>query len=112
MRGRDWIDSRFLVSSLGPVVRQEGVDLGVLHARESSEDIGEILLGVNTPPATAPDDRVNDGTRPARLRMPENEPSLLADEAGAYRIFIPRLPLCREAERNRDCDHTWCSGVN
>jgi hypothetical protein len=55
--------------------------------RETSEDIPEVVLGIDVPPTATFDDRIEDGGALACLHITKEEPVLFSDGRGADRVF-------------------------
>lgn len=83
-----------------PAAGQQFWQLAHGHQGQAPEDIGEIFLRVDAEAAATLNDGVDDGGAPSRIRMPDEEPSLLPDGRRAYVVFTPVMPppgLCRVA---------------
>ena len=63
------------------------VKVGLRCRGKSAQDIGQIVLGVETPPSATQDEGVEDGTAPARFGMADEQPALASDDRIANGIF-------------------------
>jgi hypothetical protein len=58
---------------------QELADLGDVHGRQAPEDVAEVCLGVKTAAPATDDQGVDQGTAPAGVRVPDEEPPAATD---------------------------------
>lgn len=62
-----------------PATRQERGRFGLLHGGQALEHIAQIFPGLDAAPPTTHDHRVDDRAAPARFRVPDEQPVLLAE---------------------------------
>ena len=63
------------------------VDLGDVQTGKASQDIGEVFLGIDAAAPATDDERVDHGTAPTGIRMPQEEPAAAADSGDAHGVF-------------------------
>jgi hypothetical protein len=93
-----------LLRRSAPSRRCDFGDLPVGHVWQAGEDILEIRVRVESTPAAAFDDGVNDGTAFTSIGIADKEPVLLADGGGPDGILDKVMPCrisCRAAELDR-----------
>ena len=70
-----------------PVRGQQRVDVGDLQAGQPSEHVGQVRLRIDPASSAAGEQRVDDGTAPARVRVPDEEPPLATHCGGSNGIL-------------------------
>lgn len=70
-----------------PVCRQEVHDVAGFCRGQPCKHINQVILRIDAAPATTHENRVDDGTAPAGIRMTYEEPSLSADRSRSDRVF-------------------------
>ena len=84
-----------------PVRRHEAAYLAGLRRREPSQDVRQVLQGIDVATPEADEDRVDHGTAPARVRVPDEEPPFPSHRRRPDRILNEGMPtsgLCRHSE--------------
>jgi hypothetical protein len=77
---------------------QQGVDVRDLQAGQSSEHVGQVRLRIDPASAATDQQRVDDGTAPACVRVPDEEPPLPPTAVGRMSFSnqgMPHPEICR-----------------
>jgi hypothetical protein len=83
-----------------PMSGQQFVDLGDLDGRQASQHVGEIFMGVQTPPPAAAQDRANHRAAPSGIGVAYEKPALSTHCRRANVVLDQRMPTC-QAGRSR-----------
>src|SRR5215212_10287115 len=70
-----------------PVSGKQGIEFADRGIGQASEDVGEVVVGIDVASSAAEQKRVEDSAAPARVGMSDEEPALTADGGGADRVF-------------------------
>jgi hypothetical protein len=70
-----------------PSTGQELADLGDVHGREPSQDIGQVFLRVDPATAATDDEGVDDSAAPTGVGVSNEEPAATTDGGNPNRVF-------------------------
>jgi hypothetical protein len=70
-----------------PVCGKQGIEFADRRIGQTSQDVGEVIVGIDAAASAAEQKRVEDGAAPARVGMSDEEPALAANGGGADGVF-------------------------
>src|SRR5712692_4031532 len=70
-----------------PVCGKQGIEIADCRVGQASQDVGEVVVGIDAAASAAAQKGVENGAAPARVGMSDEEPTLAADSGGTDGVF-------------------------